>query len=228
MHATRTKPIHLIISVLALALLAGLFVSCGTSAPSTPQERYGLTDEEVAAWDRLYVVEAESLLVELWSHIGKGEFDQAMLMVTRFDDRRMKQVFQDRVDNLWNVMINWPADQLLKEPQIGLGEGQTVGFNTWGELWQGGFQRAVIADDSITVYFVFKGYWQTERVPVYAAVSCGDFGEEQIQWQPFAHMVFSLDESKEAIKALGQSHRAENLEQFVAYLKTRTFGTFKL
>jgi hypothetical protein len=213
--------------VLAVAATALLLAHCGEPSPSQVlRERYQLTDAEAEAWNRLYVVEAEVAATALWGLIGRGEFDSAMLVVERYGDERMESGFRNRIERVWAPVVNWPAAGFLNEPQIGLGDGQTVGFSTWGELLSGGFQRAVLCDDSITVFFVFKGYWQAESMPVYAAAACGDFGTESPQWRPFAHVVFSADASEETVKSEGQAYFSRNLEEFLAYLKTRTFGTF--
>lgn len=194
--------------------------------PQTPQERYQLTDEEAAAWSRLHIDEADSAAAALWGHIGRGEYDKAMLLVDRYGDKHMSQNFEDRIQNVWAPIIMWPAAGFSAEPQIGLGKSETVGFRTWGELLSSGFQRAAISNDSITVYFVLKGYWQTETVPIYAAVACGIFGQESPQWRPFAHLVFSADASQETINSTGQAYFAQNLDEFLEFLKRRNSGTF--
>ncbi len=212
------------LTYLAILVVLG---SCGQNqSPATPQDRYQLSAADAAAWDKLYVADAESVATALWGHIGRGEFDQAMLLVDRYGDKRMSSMFENRISTVWAPIIQWPAADFTKEPQIALGQSQTIGFRTWGELLTGGFQRAVLAEDSITVFFVFKGYWKTETVPVYAAVACGDFGKDMPQWRPFAHLVFSADASEEVVKSTGQAYFAQNLDDFLAYLKKRTFGSF--
>jgi hypothetical protein len=210
------------------ALMAALLLTaCGQDQSSHDfRDRYQLTGEEAAAWERLYVAEAESVAAALWGHIGHGEYDQAMFLVDRYGDERLSRNFETRIQNVWAPVIQWPAADFTKEPQIGLGAAQTIGFRTWGELLSGGFQRVVLADDSITVFFVLKGHWKTETIPVYAAVACGDFGEQTPQWRPFAHIVFSADASEEAVKSTGQAYFSSNLEEFVAFLRKRTFGSF--
>ena len=73
----------------AACLLCLIFVaSCNLQqAPKTPQERYQMTDAEAAAWNRLHIEEAESAATALWGHIGRGEYDQAMLLVDRYGDK---------------------------------------------------------------------------------------------------------------------------------------------
>ena len=210
-----------------LLIVALIGAACSQDNQSrTLRDRYQLTEEEAAQWQRLYVTDAESLATAVWGHIGRREFDQAMLLVDRFGDERMSQNFETRIQDVWAPVIDWPAADFTKEPQIGLGEGKTVGFRTWGELLTGGFQRAVLCDDSITVFFVFNGYWETETMPVYAAVACGDFGSDTPQWRPFTHLVFSADASKETISSTGQAYFSRNLDEFLAFLKSRTFGSF--
>jgi hypothetical protein len=201
-----------------------LTVGCGKppSRIEALREQYQLTDEEAARWGRLHVEEAESSAVALWSHIGRGEFDAAMLMIKRFGDPQLEELFSQRISGLWSKMITMPAAEFLKEPQLKiLGEGTTVGFETWGELFTGGFQRAVLSDDSITAYFVLKGYWQAVSMPVYAAIAFGDFGTEEPQWRPFAYMVFSLDASEDTRKATGKTQFRRDLDQFLTYLRSR-------
>lgn len=212
---------------LVCLLSLGILWSCGQGrSPQSPKSRYHLSDAEAAAWDKFYVADAESVATALWGHIGREEYDQAMLLVDRYGDKRMSRNFEDRIQKVWAPIIEWPAADFTKEPQIGLGQSETVGFRTWGELLTGGFQRVVLADDSITVFFVLKGYWQTGTVPVYAAVACGDFGEDQPQWRPFAHLIFSADASDEVVKSTGQAYFAQNLDDFIAFLRKRTFGSF--
>jgi hypothetical protein len=187
------------------------------------QKRYQLTDEETARWNRLRVDQAESLSVALWSHVGRGEFDSVMSLVNRFAEPNLDTLFARRISGLWSKIVTMPAAEFLKEPQLQLvGEGKTVGFETWGDLFSSGFQRAILSYDSITVYFVFKGYWQAHAMPIYAAVSCGDFGTEEPLWRPFANIIFSLDASEETIKNTGKIHFDRDLDQFLAYLRTRS------
>jgi hypothetical protein len=222
------KPYYLnrLLRTLLLAIVAFVLIVC-TGSSDSPRERYHLSSEEADAWDRLNIAEAESASVALWGLIGRGEFEQAILMVERYDDRRMKQNFQRRIDKLWKPLVGLSAANFTAEQQIGLGAGEPIGFTTFGELLSGGFQRAVICTDSITVYFVLKGHWKTETMPVYAAVACGVFEVQGMrQWRPFAHLIFSADASKEMVKARGQSFFAQDLDQFMAFLRTRTFGSF--
>ncbi len=225
----RCSRMCLLSAVLGLVTGAILLSGCGKSTPmQVLQNRYKLSDAEAAQWGRLHVDEAESLSVRIWGHIGRGEFDQARLMIKRFDDYHLDAVFDNRIKELWANVITRPAAEFLKEPQLQLlGEGKTVGFTTWGELLSSGFERAVLANDSITVYFVFKGYWQAHAMPVYAAVACGDFGTEEPQWRPLAHLVFSLDAAEETVKTFGKAQYARNIDEFVTYLRTRTFGSLK-
>jgi hypothetical protein len=214
------------LTLLSLAITLWL-AGCGgpPSRMESLKRQYQLTDAEAARWDRLYVDDAESLAVALWSHVGHGEFDAAMLMIKRFGVPQLEEMFSQRISGLWAKMIKMQAAEFLKEPQLKiLGDGNTVGFETWGQLFAGGFQRAVLSEDSITVYFVFKGYWQTQSMPVYAAVLCGDFGTEEPQWRPFAHMLFSMDASEETIKATGKTQFRRDLDQFLEYLRTRETG----
>ncbi len=212
----------------SLILAAGVYISsCGK--PETRidalRNQYQLTDVEAAKWGRLHVEEAESVAVALWYHVGHGDFDAVTLLVQRYGVANMDSLFTKRITDLWSRMVTLPAAGFLKEPQLQvLGEGNTVGFVTWGDLFSGGFQRAVLSDDSITVYFVFKGYWQTTSMPVYAAVACGDFGTEEPQWRPFAHLIFSMDASDETIKFTGKVQFRRDMTQFLDYLRTRRFG----
>lgn len=212
-------------AVAATGVLCLIFLAaCNLQqSPQTPQARYHLTDAEAAAWDRLYVAEAESAAAAVWGHIGRGEYDQAMLLIDRYGDKHLSGNFENRIQNVWAPIIMWPAAEFSSEPQIGLGKSETIGFRTWGELLSSGFQRAVLADDSITVYFVLKGYWRTETVPIYAAVGCGIFYEESPQWRPFAHFFFSADNSDETVKAMGQAYFARDLDDFLAHLRKRTY-----
>jgi hypothetical protein len=222
------KPNHLnlLLRTLLLAMTTVVLGVC-TGTPNSPRQKYQLSSEEAEAWERLHVAEAESAAVALWGHIGRGEFDEAMLLVERFDDERMTLNFRRRIDNLWRPIIDLSAANFTAEHQIGLGPGEPVGFTTFGDLLTGGFQRAVICTDSITAYFVFNGHWQTNTIPVYAAVACGIFEVEKTrQWRPFAHLVFSTDSSEEMVKARGQAFFAEDIDQFMAFLRTRTFGSF--
>ncbi len=227
MQNPNVRPHGVMTGVLACLLTMIIFGACSQEqSPKTVRERYQLTDGEAAAWERLYVADAESAAVALWGHIGLGEFDQAMFLVDRYGDKRMSQNFEERMRRVWAPVLQWPAATFSQEPQIGLGEAKTVGFRTWGELLSGGFQRAVLAEDSITVFFVLKGYWETETIPIYAAVACGDFGAESPQWRPFVHIVFSADASEEAIKSTGQVYFSQDLDEFLTFLKERTFGSF--
>lgn len=212
----------------AILLLLVVIISCSTESepPQTMQEKYQLSDDEAWLWDQLYVAEAETTATVFWSLLGQGRFDEAMLMIERFDDPRMTRIFKDKMENLWSVAHRWPADDLTEEPPFELGTSETVGFRTWGELWQSGFQRAVLCEDSITVYFVFNGYWQTDSSPLYAAVCCGDFGEQSPQWRPFPITVFSIDESEPTKKVYGMPVRCQTLDQFCDFLRKRTYGTF--
>jgi len=214
------------LTILPLAITLWV-AGCGgpPSRMETLKKQYQLTDEETARWNRLHVEDAESLAVALWSHIGHGEFDAAMLLIKRFGVPHLEEMFSKRISDLWTQMIEMRAAEFLKEPQLKiLGDGNTVGFETWGQLFTGGFQRAVLSDDSITVYFVFKGYWQAQSMPIYAAVMCGDFGTEEPLWRPFAHILFSLDASEETIKATGKTQFRRDLDQFLEYLRTRRIG----
>ena len=223
---TRGGVLH---SCLILLGIAATLAAIGCGKPNrldALKEQYQLTGEDAALWGKLHVEDAESLAVALWSHIGRGEFDAAMLMIKRFGDPQLEEMFSQRVSGFWAQMITMPAAEFLKEPQLKiLGEGKTVGFETWGDLFSGGFQRAVLSDDSITVYFVFKGYWQALSMPVYAAVACGDFGTDEPQWRPFAHIIFSMDASEETIKATGKTQFRRDLDQFLAYLRARNIGS---
>jgi hypothetical protein len=214
--------------VLIITALVLVIVQCGKESipEQTLQEKYGLSDQEARLWDSLWVDEADSVATLFWGLVGQGEFEQAALMVQRYDDERMKNVFENRLQNLWQVCYRWPAAGFTEEPQIDLGPSKTVGFRTWGELLSGGFQRAVLASDSITVYFVFEGYWQTENMPLYAAVCCGDFGKDLPNWRPFPNLVFSVDNSEATKLALGEPQISTSLDGFILYLKDRTFGTF--
>ena len=227
MRNLRMPPFGPLMKVIVLLIVTLISGACTQDNQSrTLRDKYQLTEEEAAKWERLYVAEAESLALAVWGHIGRREYDQAMLLVDRFGDQRMSKNFESRIQNVWAPVIDWPAADFTKEPQIGLGEGKTVGFRTWGELLSGAFQRAVLCEDSITVFFVFSGHWETETMPIYAAVACGDFGTETPQWRPFAHLVFSADASKEAITSMGQAYFARDLDEFLAFLKSRTFGSF--
>jgi len=219
---------HKFVAGACACLLSVIFVvACNLqSTPQTVQERYQLSDAEAEAWTRLHVDEADSAAAALWGHIGRQEYDQAKLLVDRYGDARMSKNFEGRIQNVWAPIIQWPAADFSTEPQIALGKSQTIGFRTWGELLSSGFQRAVLAEDSITVFFVLKGYWQTETIPIYAAVSCGDFGTETAQWRPFAHIIFSADASEATVNSTGQAYFAQNLDDFLAFLKKRTFGSF--
>jgi hypothetical protein len=224
-HGNTTR-LNLPLRTLMLALAALVLGAC-TGSSDSPRQKYHLSREEAKAWERLHVAEAESAAVALWGYIGRGEFDKAMLMVERYDDPRMTQTFRRRIEDLWKPIVDLSAANFTAEQQIGLGPGEPVGFTTFGDLLSGGFQRAVICSDSITAYFVFNGHWQTSSIPVYAAVACGIFDiNGSRQWRPFAHLVFSTDSSDEMIKARGQAFFAEDLDQFVAFLRTRTFGSF--
>lgn len=209
----------------ALAILV-LVVHCSDKSPQTMQEKYGLSDQEALLWDQLYVDEAETTATVFWGLLGRGEFEQARLMIERFDDARMLKLFEDRIEGLWSKVYRWPAAGFTEEPQLALGPSETVGFRTWGELWSGGFQRAVLCNDSITVYFVFNGYWKTDSIPLYAAVACGDFGKESPQWRPFPITVFSIDASESTTKVYDDPIRCRTLDEFCAFLRTRTYGTF--
>ena len=213
--------------VLACLLTIIFLGACSQDqSPQTVRERYQLTDAEAAAWDRLYVADAESVATALWGHIGREEYDQAMFLVDRYGDERMSRNFEERIRYVWAPVIQWPAADFPKEPQIGLGEAKTVGFRTWGDLLSSGFQRAVLAEDSITVFFVLNGHWETETIPIYAAVACGDFGTESPHWRPFVHIIFSTDASEEAIRSTGQAYFSQDLDDFLGFLKKRTFGSF--
>ncbi len=213
-------------ATILLLLVVVAHCSIESERPQTMQEKYQLSDDEAWLWEQLYVADAETTATVFWNLIGRGRFDEAMLMIKRFDDRRMTRIFEDKVENLWSVAYRWPADDLTEEPPFELGKSETVGFRTWGELWRGGFQRAVLCEDSITVYFVFNGYWQTDSIPLYAAVCCGDFGERSPQWRPFPITVFSIDESEPTEKVYGMPVRCRTLDEFCQFLRTRTYGTF--
>ena len=213
---------------LGTILLVVFVVQCAQEPEpkSGLQERYLLSDAEAKAWDTHWVDEAESVSTLFWGHVGKGEFDQAMLMIERYDDAKMKNIFRGRLSTLWQSVYSLPAASFTEEPQVGLGPSETVGFETWGELLSGGFQRAVLCDDSITVYFVFKGYWQTKTQPFYAAVGCGDFGTESPNWRPLPSLVFSVDDTEQTISKLGEPQVYITLDGFLLYLRSRTFGSF--
>lgn len=184
--------------------------------------KYDLSDQDAAAWERYYVREADSIVTLLWGQIGRGEFDAAMLSIQRFADPRLARDFRQRLDNLWSRTIGMPAENFTVEPQIGLGHSRTVGFTNWGELLSGGFKHAVLTNDSLSAYFVFRGYWQTDSIPVYVAAGCGDFGETEVQWRPFAHLIFSVDRSEETIREKGQPVICRSIEEFIERLRTET------
>lgn len=224
----RRHPWNLGLLPLAISLAVVVWTA-GCAKPPTRidqlQEKYQLSDQEAAQWGRLHVDEAESAAVALWTHVGRGEFDAVTLLVKRYGVSNMDSLFARRITGLWSQLINMPAAEFIKEPQFQLlGEGKPVGFATWGELFSGGFQRAILSDDSITVYFVFEGYWQTHAMPVYAAVLCGDFGTAEPEWRPFAHIVFSMDASEETIKFTGKAQFRRDMTEFLAYLRTRRMG----
>ena len=200
---------------------------CGSPGKQpSPEEDYHLTPAEREAWRWNDVAQADSVAKQFWGLLGKGSFDSAMAMVDSYQDPYMTQIFRDRIEKLWLPVVNWPAASLTEEPAIGLGKSKTIGFRTWAQLWSGGFQRAVLCDDSITAFFVFKGFWQTDSIPLYAAVACGNFATAAPQWRPFPYVVFSLDAAEETIKTLGAPQRNRSLDEFVDYLRTRTFSNF--
>lgn len=215
------------IVVLLFVIFAMLLsFQCSADRPSSAlQRKYKLSDKEWADWKRFHVDDADSVVTRFWGLLGEGDFDGALDMVKDIADGRMAQVFRNRVEKLWLPVVNWPAAPMTEENQIALGKSETIGFRTWGQLWSGGFQRAVFCGDSITAYFVFSGYWQTDSIPLYAAVMCGDFGVEVPQWQPFPNIIFSIDSSEEAIKAFGAPQRTRTLDEFLAYLRRRTFNS---
>jgi hypothetical protein len=222
------KPVHFALhrylrGLSALVVLGFLLLKCGESAtPGSMGAKYDLSDKDALAWERYYVREADSIATLVWGQIGRGQFDAALLSITRFADPALKKDYEQRIEGLWSHLIGTSAENFTVEPQIGLGHGRPVGFRTWGELLSGGFQHGVLSQDSVSVYFVFKGYWQTDSLPVYAAIGCGDFGDEQVQWRPFSHITFSVDRSEEAVQEKGHAVISRSIEEFLHRLRTET------
>lgn len=204
-----------VLSLAYVSILAALILGCAKPAPpGSMQAKYRLSDAEAEAWERLYIREADSIATLVWGLIGRAEYDKAMLSVKRFADANLEGDFNQRINRLWGPLNEVDASPFTAEPQIGLGPGETVGFDTWGELLGSGFQRATLSEDSITVYFVLNGYWKTDSLPVYAAVACGDFGEEEVQWRPMAHLYFSVDRTDASNPVL-----APTVDAFLEHLR---------